>query len=321
MTDGILLGQLRALVEVARLGSLGRAAEALFLTQPALTARLKRLERELGTSLLARDRKGARLTDSGRAFLSYAERIIAMANEGQRVVNEVRRNVTGELVVATTQPISTYLLPPVIREFVRRNPSVRLTVRSSSPEQVLQAVRAGEAHLGLGRATQDPEIESLPLYVERFVLVVGSTHRLANVSPVPVQELSHEMFVVLYRNPSFDDFIQSLLNHSGVLPRSVIDLSDAEAAKWMVRDGIAVGVFGHFIVARELGDGSLREIKIEGVPPVLRTVAALRLRRATEVSLAIEFLALLKAHVSESHLTTASEHKVRRTATSVRQSA
>ncbi len=86
---GVLLAQLEGLIEVARAGSIGRAAEQLFITQPALTARLKALEAELGYELLWRGRGGTRLSEAGRALLPFAERAMVALEEGTRRAREV----------------------------------------------------------------------------------------------------------------------------------------------------------------------------------------------------------------------------------------
>src|SRR5919108_4543609 len=91
------LAQVEGFVEVARQGNLSRAAEALFVTQPALTARLQALEAELGTRLFVRSRRGMDLTDSGRAFLPYAERALLALRDGRELVTELGRGMAGGL--------------------------------------------------------------------------------------------------------------------------------------------------------------------------------------------------------------------------------
>src|SRR2546430_9070988 len=91
--------QLQAFVEVARLGSVTRAAEALYVTQPALTARLNALEKAVGASLLVRRRSGVRLTQAGRAFLPYAERALQAVTEGRDVLTELEHGAAGHVAI------------------------------------------------------------------------------------------------------------------------------------------------------------------------------------------------------------------------------
>ena len=95
----MLLAQVEGFLEVARRGNVSRAAEAMFVTQPTLTARLHALERELGEPLFARTRRGMRLTDAGRAFLPYAERAIRAVRDGKQALTDARSASAGRLVL------------------------------------------------------------------------------------------------------------------------------------------------------------------------------------------------------------------------------
>src|SRR5688500_16152948 len=126
--EGVLIGQLQAFVAVARIGNVTRAAETLFLTQPALTARLQRLEGALGATLLVRDHQGARLSDAGRAFLPHAEAVLVAFGEGERAVDDARGEIDGDLRIGATPTMSAYVLPRVVRSYRERYPRIRLTV-------------------------------------------------------------------------------------------------------------------------------------------------------------------------------------------------
>src|SRR6266705_2882051 len=105
--------QLEAFVEVARLGSVTKAAHALFITQPALTARLNALEQAVGASLLVRRRGGVRLTEAGRAFLPYAERALQAVADGRHVLTELERGAVGHVPIGASPAVSTYALPTI----------------------------------------------------------------------------------------------------------------------------------------------------------------------------------------------------------------
>src|SRR5687767_11073817 len=104
------LGQLQAVVEIAHTQNLSRASEALFVTQPAISARLRSLERELGAELFVRSRRGMRLTQAGRAFLPYATRVLETLEESRRAVSEVARGSGGELTIGAAPAVGTYVL-------------------------------------------------------------------------------------------------------------------------------------------------------------------------------------------------------------------
>src|SRR3977135_3665396 len=124
----MLLVHIEGFLEVARFSSVSRAAEALYVTQPTLTARLHALERELGERLFRRGRRGMALTDAGRAFLPYAERAVRALRDGASAIE--RLPATDELVLGAAPAISTYVLPGLLVQFEHAHPSVRLSVRT-----------------------------------------------------------------------------------------------------------------------------------------------------------------------------------------------
>src|SRR5881227_1089015 len=115
--SGIQLVQVEGFLEVARRGSVSRAAEALFITQPTLTARLHGLERELGTPLFLRTPHGMRLTDAGRAWIPFAERALRALVDGRDALQQVMSASAGHLMIAAAPAVSTYVLPELLEKF------------------------------------------------------------------------------------------------------------------------------------------------------------------------------------------------------------
>jgi DNA-binding transcriptional LysR family regulator len=109
-----VLPQIEAFLEVARRQNLSRAAEALFVSQPTLTARLQSLEASLGEQLFVRTRRGMRLTEAGDAFLPYAEHALRALADGRERLEELRRGVAGRLVLGAPPTVSTYTLPALL---------------------------------------------------------------------------------------------------------------------------------------------------------------------------------------------------------------
>ena len=142
------LGRLEAFVQVARTGSISKAAETLFVTQPAVTARLQTLERDLGVPLLIRSRHGSRLTEAGRAFLPHAQHALSAVDRGREAVEEVRTGGAGQLQIGAAPAVSTYVLPAMLHRFQAKHPSVRLVVRSGHSEEILQMVLREEVEIG-----------------------------------------------------------------------------------------------------------------------------------------------------------------------------
>src|SRR2546427_11015701 len=115
--SGIQLVQVEGFLEVARRGSVSRAAEALFITQPTLTARLHGLERELGTPLFLRTPHGMRLTDAGKAWVPYAERALRALSEGRDALEQVMTASADHLVLVAAPAVRTFMLPQAVEKY------------------------------------------------------------------------------------------------------------------------------------------------------------------------------------------------------------
>src|SRR5689334_10223899 len=164
--NGIQLMQVEGFLEVARRGSVSRAAEALFITQPTLTARLHTLERELGTPLFLRTPHGMRLTDAGRAWIPFAERALRALVDGRDALAQVMSDYAWQLMIAAAPAVSTYVLPALLEQFVAEHPRVEVSVRTGHSEQVVDLVLRDEVQIGLGREIRHPDLELRPFHTE-----------------------------------------------------------------------------------------------------------------------------------------------------------
>lgn len=276
----MLLSQLEGFVETARRGSVTRAAEALYVTQPALTARLKSLERALGTALLVRTGRGVRLSEAGRTFLPYAQRALEAVGEGHRLVTEAARGGAGELALGAAPAVSTYVLPAILERFHAGHPAVRLAVRTGHSEEVLELVVREQVQIGLVRALRHPDIESLPLYEDELVLVANPSHEFAERGEIAVEEMNEQQLILFDRTSSYHDLTSAFFREAGVVPRGVMELDNIDATKKMVRQGLGVALLPHTAVAEELEAGSLRSVRIADAPRVRRRIVAIRRRDA-----------------------------------------
>ena len=276
----MLLAQLTSFVEIARTGNLSRAAEALFVTQPALTSRLQVLERELGSELFVRTRRGMRLTAAGKAFLPFAVRSLETVAEGRRLVAEIAQGGAGELTIGAAPAVSTYVLPALLKEFHEAHPKVRLSVRTGHSEEVLELVLRGQVEVGLTRQLRHADIVSEPVYEDELVLVANRDHPFARRVVIRMEELASEELILFDRTSSYHDLTYALFRAAGVEPAGVMELDNIDAAKKMVQQGLGVALLPQTAVAAELDAGSLRVVVIAGAEPVRRQIVAIRRRDA-----------------------------------------
>jgi DNA-binding transcriptional LysR family regulator len=295
----MLVAQVEAFLEVVRLGTVSRAAEALYVSQPTLTARLQNLEAELGEPLFARTARGLRLTDAGRAFLPHAERALRSLREGEAAVTQLQRGDAGSLVVGAAPAVSTYVLPRLLRSFLVIAPGVRLAVRTGHSEEVLAMVLADDVHVGLVRALRHPEVESIPVYEDHLVLVVPPDHRFTGGTGIRIQDLDTEPLILFDRTSSYHELTNALFREAGVLPSTVMELDNIEAAKQMVAAGLGVALLPHIAVTAEVAAGTLAEVRVAGASPVRRQIVAIRRRDAIAAAVARRFLEMVERSAAD----------------------
>ena len=172
--------QLEIFLSIAEEKSFSRAAEKMLRTQPAISIAMKRLEEELGETLFDRSSKNGSLTEAGRILLSYAQRMINLRNESINAVSELRGMFRGRLTIGANESTSLYLLPPLLMEYRKRFPNIKIEVFRAVSEKI--PLEVSERNLDFGFLSYDPmhpNLQSLEIHKDELALVVPPNHRLA----------------------------------------------------------------------------------------------------------------------------------------------
>lgn len=181
----------QAFVALADRGSFGKAADALFISQGALSKRLRNLESYLGCTLMDRTTRSMELTKVGEDFLPQARRLLAELEGALQNIRETRETAGGGVTVACVPTIGVRFLPRVLEVYSARYPGNRVSVLDHSSEAVVRAVRERAAEFGIGIAgVLDADMESEELLHDRFVVVCRQNHALARRDRVAWSELA-----------------------------------------------------------------------------------------------------------------------------------
>jgi DNA-binding transcriptional LysR family regulator len=267
-------GQIEAFVQVSTHNSFSRAAEALQLTQPSITARIQSLERELGEELFERGGRGVRLTDAGTVFLPYVEKLLQTLQEGRDSVDEVRNAQLGSLRLGSAITISTYVLPSILHTFCQRHPGVDVVIRTGRSEQVLNMLLADEVQVGLVRSLANTEVETIHLYDDEIVLVAYPGHPFARSGAKPtVAAAAAEPIVLFDRGSSYYGLIHNFFRHAGVIPNVAMELDSLEATKRMVEEGLGIALVPLVTIGRELEAGTLVRVNLSDAEPIKRPIS------------------------------------------------
>ncbi|MCH8850965.1 MAG: LysR family transcriptional regulator [Chloroflexi bacterium] len=288
------LGQLEAYLQVAEHRNFTRAAEALRLTQPSVTARIQALERDLGESLFERNGRGVRLTEVGESFLPHVQRVLKALHDGKDAVQSLRKLELGTLRLGAAPTISTYVLPALLKEFSSRYPGLDVSVRTDYSQQIVQMVLADEVQMGLERGTTHPEVETIPLYSDDVILVTAADDAFAEQGAVDIKDIATRRLIMFNRGSSYYALVDNALREAGVPVSPAMELDNMEATKKMVEEGLGIALLPRVAVAQEIDRGELREIEIRKMTMPRREVALIY-RRGRPLSRAAEaFIKLLE---------------------------
>ena len=264
------LTQLESFLRVAEAGSVSRAADTLYLTQPGVTKQIRALERELGVVLFDRTRRGMQLTPSGHALLDYARRSLGLLEECREVLQDLECGATGRLVLGAGVTTSIFHLPRWLRAFQGEHPGVDVVVRTGRSREVAALVLDREIDLGLITSpSRHPDIVEVELYDEEIVLVTPCRHPLAD-KRVQAEEMGSAPLILFPRHTGFREYVDRALAEAGVRARVKMESDSAEAIKSFVEVGLGVAFLPAAAVEREIEAGTLACAWIEGLPPLRR---------------------------------------------------
>jgi DNA-binding transcriptional LysR family regulator len=292
------LSQLEAFVTVVREGSFSKAAKALFRTQPAVSQIIQRLEDEIGQQLFDRSSRRGVLTDAGRVLLEHAERLINFKGQALSALEDVRHLRQGQLVIASNELTCLYLLP-LLNEYHRRYPEVRLSVRRGLASRIPADVRDYAADLGVVTyQPSDASLESVVVYHDQLAFVVPRTHPFTKRRQVGIKDLGGEHFVAHHVASPYRAKVVDTFRRRRVTLRMPVEMPTIDAIKKFVADGHGVALLPAIAVQGELQRGELVRVRV----PELAFKRPVRLvyRKAGSVShAAAAFLAVAEAHATQ----------------------
>ncbi len=251
---------------VAKHLSFTKAAEALFMTQPAVTFQIRQLEEHFNTRLFDRAHGRIALTPAGQLALDYAERILSLSSELDTRMKEVSGQVAGPLLIGASTTIAEFLLPQVLGEFKSRYPAVvpRLFVANSEAVQG----RIAERTLDLGFIEGESHLPSLVTDVccdDELQVVCAPSHPLARLKSIAPKVLTEHGYVSREAGSGTREVIDNYLQKAGVQPDSlqvVMELGSPEALKGLVATGLGFTIMSRAIAALEVKLGRLVQIPL-----------------------------------------------------------
>ncbi|RQR30176.1 MULTISPECIES: LysR family transcriptional regulator [unclassified Burkholderia] len=263
------IGRLRALLELARCGTMAAAAEALFLTPSAVSQQITQLEEEAGVKLTERIGRGVRLTPAGQALVGYAERVMVVLDEARSELAVLRREIAGELRVAAFPSIASAVLPDTVKALQRVFPRLEIILDEMEPIDGLAALRSWRADIALIDdlsivvGDKQENVGVVQLAEDVLYVALAADHALSRRPSLSVADLRHETWAIDSTSSVFGDFIAGLCRRAGYEPRINAKCGGFEMVGAMVAAGCSVSIVPGLRRARPLAGVAWVKLKPE----------------------------------------------------------
>jgi len=253
--------RLQVFYTVAKQLSFTKAAEQLFMTQPAVTFQVKQLEEHFNTRLFERSHGRIALTPAGRLVMDYAERVLTLTEEMDTRVADLTGTVGGPLLLGASTTIAEYILPKILGEFKAEHPEVQAHMTVANSETIVNRVADHALDVGLIESPSYlPTLHNEVCCEDELVLICAPDHALAGRRSVRAPELASLPWVRREPGSGTREFTDNYLRECGVAPDDLhvmMELGSPEAMKGVVETGIAIAVVSRATIAKELRLGSL----------------------------------------------------------------
>lgn len=266
------LDQLRILKAISAEGSFKRAADSLFVSQPAISLQVQNLERQLDVPLFDRGGRRAQLTEAGHLLLSYGEKILGLCQETCRAIEDLQNLQGGTLIIGASQTTGTYLLPRMIGMFRKQYPDVAVQLHVHSTRRTAWSVANGQVDVAIVGGEVPTELQDslkVQSYAEdELALIVPTSHPMAKLNTINKDDLYKLQFITLDSQSTIRKVIDQVLTRYEIDTRRLkveMELNSIEAIKNAVQSGLGSAFVSISAIEKELQMGVLHRVTIDEV--------------------------------------------------------
>ena len=250
-------------------GSFSKAAKSAYLTQPTVSGHIKKLEGEVGVRLLDRLGHRATPTKAGDLLYRHAKRILALCQEAQPALDELKGGLKGDLILGASSIPGGYLLPPLIGRFRAQYPDISVVLKVSDSEEIIEAVIDGAYEVGaVGAQFDDGRLEYQKFAEDEMVLVVPPTHPWASRRSVRVKDLPSQPFLIRERGSGTRKIMEQALEQHNLSMgafRVIGEMGSNEAIRQSVKTGGGIAIISRLAVASDIKHHELNAIPVAGL--------------------------------------------------------
>tara|TARA_B100000475_G_scaffold175863_1_gene139788 strand:- start:365 stop:1312 length:948 start_codon:yes stop_codon:yes gene_type:complete len=275
------LDQLRILHAISKEGSFKKAAEKLYISQPAVSLQVQNLEKQLNMPLFYRDKRKARLTETGQLLIKYCERVLSLCEETCRALDELQTLQSGGLIIGASQTTGTYLMPRLIGIFRNRYPQMAIELKVHSTRKISWGVANGNIDLAVVGGEVPKELhnslEIISYAEDELALILPLSHPFSSQEFIQKEDLYRLSFIALNTQSTIRNVIENTLIQHGIDSsyfKIEMELNSIEAIKNAVNSGLGAAFVSVSAITKELELGMFHWAKIDGIQ-IKRTLSVL----------------------------------------------
>ncbi|CAM4515501.1 LysR family transcriptional regulator [Paenibacillus macerans] len=258
---------LKVFITVAEKQNFTRAAEALHMTQPAVSQHIGALERQLGTKLLERSNKFVRLNKAGEIVYHHAREISGLYGRMQYLIDDLKHTAYGNLSIGASYTYGEYVLPHVVAEMMKLYPGIRPAITIGNSREIEAKVGGHELDIGIIEGEfRDAQFRIEPIADDAMVIVIPAGHKAAGRVGLKFSDLREETWIIREPGSGTREATDKMFVEQGFYPERLMEFGSTQIIKESVEAGLGISFLSRAAVRKEIALGTLREPDVEGFP-------------------------------------------------------
>ncbi|ULL14609.1 LysR family transcriptional regulator [Paenibacillus sp. H1-7] len=257
----------RVFLAIAKTGSFSRAAEALYITQPAVSHSMKQLEEKLGGPLFFRTSRGVKLTVEGEVLLRYVDQAFSLLTEAERKLTEMHQMLGGVVHIGANDTLCKHILLPYLERFHKQYPDVKLHITNRTSHETIKLLKEGKIDFGIiNLPAEDPQLTIRPWKPLHDIFIAGASFRHLKDQPVSAAELAAYPIIMLEKDSSMRSYIDRYFHSQQVRLVPEFELGSMDLLIQFAITGLGISCVTAQFAEDELSSGELFALQLE--PPI-----------------------------------------------------
>lgn len=259
---------LQIFVKVVEKGNFSKAAEELHMTQPAVSQYIKSLEEQIGARLLERTNKFVRLNQAGEIVYYHAQEILALMTKMQSLVDDLTNNASGPITIGASYTFGEYLLPHIIARMQHNYPHIQPSIKIHNSKEIIELVSSHLLDIGIIEGfLHNDQLNSEVVSEDKMVIVASPDHSLTNkTGTLSLAELAEETWILREEGSGTREAAENLFSSHQFTPKKIMEFGSTQLIKESVQAGLGISLLSRWAIEKELRNGYLGVIDVEGLP-------------------------------------------------------